>query len=723
MSDNIHLALSKFFTERSKPLNERFPGSYRSLVVETNDPLCMGRIRFKCPELHDHSNLVEDCPWAVPATDLGGPNTGRFTHPCIGDFVWITFEKQHPYGPIWTGFATPTRRRFYTHEQISQKTPISLNDTGKTDTKVVDYDTDYLPKDGRPMAHGWRDRYGNCDIHSSVGFFPKEHNAKPPPADHDAVQGSAFNQQQTKPEVNSPDKKYMARVTKYGQISIQSDQGYQWKKDGEFGEFDGDYAKDEQFEIKRWLYLQKLLNEGSPTGDKRRYEEKTRYGHRFEMRDTGWAQSGPIASKSRAGEYGEARTLSKEAVNDFRWVKLRTKGGMLMQACDKGFDPQNDAYIKRNLLEECGEKSEMEDKYWGGDRDARWYRVFTRYGIKLVLDDRGSDQIEAHKRESPRGNGFLIKGRRSPGSGLKDSTGNPRGYQFEFNENDAANHTSWMSPLGQVIEINDRYQYLMMTGSLGKGWVPKWRGLAENEFVRKPTMIRDPEISTHHLKIDHQNEYIRFKTRGGGGAAPDEIVNPTGIGAAELNQGVEARDGQNGAGPWVEIVDSQHRGMWFSKKEQLGVWRGKKGSNILQLLDDKTKTIVIYNGGANGTIHIYSANDLKITSGGSLQLQAAENITMRAKSIRMHSEGGAKLTVANDVSTNATIKADVVTAFLTGAMPGPGAGTNSPGGQAVSKHNPPTIPSIIEPNDRGETYNGPFEECPIEEVEHSIRKN
>ena len=66
MSDNLNVVWSKFFSHRTRTLWERFPGHYRALVVETNDPLNMYRVRFKCPDLHDFDLPSEDCPWAVP---------------------------------------------------------------------------------------------------------------------------------------------------------------------------------------------------------------------------------------------------------------------------------------------------------------------------------------------------------------------------------------------------------------------------------------------------------------------------------------------------------------------------------------------------------------------------------------------------------------------------------------------------------------------------------
>lgn len=715
MSDNADSVWSKFFNHRTRTLWDRFPGTYRAVVVETNDPLNQYRVRFKCPDMHDFSLPNEDCPWAVPCFDLGGKRAGRFVAPVIGDWIWVTFEKQHPYGPIWTGFANPTRRKVYTYPQISQVTPLSINDDGQLSEKPNDYDDEYLPKDGRPMAHGWQDRYGNLEIHSSVGFFPKEHENPPPPPDHDAITGSAFDQKQKSPEVNNPDKKYMARVTKYGNMFIMSDQGYHWKKEDDLGEFKGDFKEDEEFEIKRWKFLQRLLNDNVPraedeNGDQRKIVQLTRYGNRIELRDTGWAQKGPIESKSRENEFGPAAILSKEDKNDYRWIKIRTKGGMLFQSYDKGFHPQDDVYVKRTLLEESGSRSEMEDKYWG-DRDARWMRMVTRYGIKLVLDDRGSDDKRAHKREDPRGMGVLIKGRRTPAAKKRIAHGNQRGFQWEFNERDDANHTTWCTPLGQTIEMNDRYQYIMITASLGKKWVPKWRYMKDNEYLNKPTMIVDPERKTHHLKIDHDNEYIRLKTRANKGSKPEQPVNPSGVGKKGINQGFEARDGSNGDGPWVELVDCQHRGFWFSKKHNLGIWRARRKKKMYEWFDENLNQIVIYNNESNGTVEIFANKSVNVMSDGDINLRADRHIFMRAARTIQMQASGTKLTITNgNIQTNAIFNGPTVRAFVPGVQAGDGAGEPNPGGETVERIKRPDMPKRFEPTDRAKTYNAPFEE-------------
>jgi hypothetical protein len=554
------------------------------------------------------------------------------------------------------------------------------------------------------------------ELHSAIGFFPVEHTDPPPPNDHDAISGTKFEQKRRKPEVNNPDRKYMARVTKYGHMFIMGDQGYHWKKEDDIGEFAGDFKEDEKFETKRWLFIQRLLNDnvhkaGMKDGDQRKQLLLTRYGHRIEMRDVGWAQQGPISSKSRSGEFGPATVLSKETTNDYRWIKIRTKGGMLFQAYDKGFNPDQDIFIKRKLLEESGSKSELEDKYWGR-RDARWMRMVTRYGFKFVLDDRGSDDKRAHSRELSRGVGILIKGRRTPGSKARRVTGNERGFHFEFNERDDANRTTWCTPMGQIVEMNDRYQYAMMAVSLGDKWVPKWMNIKDNEYLRKPAMMADPERSSHHLKLDHDNEYIRFKTRAGNGARPFRPANNSAVGRFELNQGLEARDGSKGDGAWVELVDCQHRGIWFSKKYQIGIWRSKKKRKMYMWMDEPSKKIVIYNNESRGSIDIYSDMEVNIISNSDVNIRADRNILMKAGNNILMQAGRSTLSLLanNRMISNTTFETRRVNSFFCGVMPGPGAGCSRGGGTAVVRKQRPNLPAKVEPNDRGKTYNKPFEQ-------------
>jgi hypothetical protein len=637
--ENATIGLDRFLLNRERPLNQRFPGTYRAIVVETNDPLDMHRIRFKCPEMHDYDLKPEECPWAVSQFSLGGKRAGSWVSPCIGDWVWITFEKQHPYGPIWTGFCTPTRRKFYSYPAIYGVTPLPVDSNGTITAAPSDYNKDYLPKDSRPMSSGLIDRYGSLDMISSVGFFPVEHKEKPPGADNDPLQSQTstsndgaktpYKQTTLPPEMNNPDGKFMVRLSKYGHLLLMGDQGYHWQvKDtsgsssskSDVGEFYGDSEKDEEWEIKRWKYMQRLINEDAvKDADQRRMMSLTRYGHKFEMRDVGW-------NKTRIGEFDDAQHKISDSSDDERWIKLRTKGGMLFQMSDIGFDSTEDAFVKRKLLDETGTKTEKEDQYWKGD--ARWVRWITRNGFKLVLDDRGSSTTNADTNENPRGYGILLKGRRTPGAQGTTVSGNPRGFFWEFNEKDQVNQTTWGSPLGTTAQINDKIQYFMVANKLA--YPMPWKGITANEFLEDPLVSDNVEKYSHHIKLDFHNQYIRLKSAGGQSTPWGNIVNP--VARQGIQQGLECRDGSLGDDPWTELVDIDDRGLWFSGKKGLTVCRAKQYPYPIKIcwwFDEAKKEIVISNL-ETGKIQISCSGDVEVVAQQDAKVYANRNISMRS---------------------------------------------------------------------------------------------
>lgn len=636
---NLALVWEKFHKTRVVPLFDRFPGYYRAEVVETNDPLQWHRIRFKCPEIHDHDLQAKDCPWADTSPALGGKNAGSWTSPMIGDIVWITWEKNHPYGPIWVGFAMGTRRKRYPLEAIYIESPLAVKEDETADEKPNDYLPDYLAMDRRPMSLGWRDRYGNSEFCSSVGFFPIEHKSAPAELGYDAVSMSQFKAGQGQPQVNMPDRKYAVKISKYGHYQIHSDVGYYWQKNdkGNEGEFKGDADKDRDFEIKRYKYLTRLLNEDKPNSadrDQRRYEIRTRAGHKFEMRDVGYAQKGgglnvctPVTdAKSRQDEYDTPRVLSKWAKTDERWIKWRSKGGHIIQAMDMGFHPEEDKFYMRKLIDETGPDVDEEMASDWVHRDARQIRILTRWGSKFVLDDRGTDGRDAEGQEKPRGNGWLLKTRRS----WQDGGGSPRGFSFDANDKDELDTSRWVSPKSKVVELNDRKDYVMVCTDTKTEISEPWKKLKENEFPLKIAMTEDPEQDTYHLKLDKHNGYLRLKTAAGhdNGRRPD----PEGLEAAQvgLNQGLEARDGRcSTGGPWVEIVDQKHRGIWFVEQEKMGIWRAKQGADGYIFIHDGKNQIVIRNN-MGGKLQIFCQQDVEIISQQNIALKANGKISFKA---------------------------------------------------------------------------------------------
>src|SRR4051812_34038784 len=77
----------------------RFFGKYRGFVTDNQDPLGMGRLQARVPDvLHDVPST-----WALPCAPYAGPNAGFFTVPPKDAGVWIEFEAGDTSHPIWTG--------------------------------------------------------------------------------------------------------------------------------------------------------------------------------------------------------------------------------------------------------------------------------------------------------------------------------------------------------------------------------------------------------------------------------------------------------------------------------------------------------------------------------------------------------------------------------------------------------------------------------------------
>lgn len=605
--DNLDRVFQKFFKERTENLFDRFDGLYRAIVEETNDPLCIGRVRVRIPELHNKDVEVKNLPWAVPNFHVGGKGCGWWSNPIIGDVVWVQFEKNHPYSPIWVGSANPTRRKFYPLPSIHGKTPLSVNNEGKPADSPDDFLQEYLPQDSRPMSFGMKDRYGTFFELNSIGFFPSEHKPAPPPTGTDAVAKSDFKASSSTPSKNSPDLKYAVLNTKYGHTMMFNDVGYEWDK-----EFEGDFNKDQSFEIDRQKYLLRFFNEDAPSGrDQRRTEFRTRYGHKFEMRDVGW-------TKNRPGEYDKQVTLSNESKRDERWLKLRTKDGMLIQSMDHGSDPDKDTFIKRLLKTEKGAEIDGEDADEFKE-DARQIRLVTRHGHKIAIDDRGSDKTDADTKEEPRGNGVLIKTR--------------RGFGLDVNDKDPSNRMMLYTPNSKAIDLNDRFDYVMVTTDTQKKIPEKWKGTKGNEFAKSVTLTMDPETTAYHMKLDRKNKYVSMKTPEG--------------------QGIEMRDKDAPCASFTEITGPEDRGFWMSRDHDLAVWRSKD-AQMYMALDDGQKLILIRNN--NDKIQIISKGNIEVISQAKISMKA-KDISLKADNeICMEAAGTHWVVRGGEVGTNAEIK-------------------------------------------------------------------
>jgi uncharacterized protein involved in type VI secretion and phage assembly len=77
----------------------QFYGKYRGIVSTIQDPLLMGRIKARVPDVMGD----QESGWAMPCAPFGGSGMGFFALPSVGAGVWIEFEYGDPDFPIWTG--------------------------------------------------------------------------------------------------------------------------------------------------------------------------------------------------------------------------------------------------------------------------------------------------------------------------------------------------------------------------------------------------------------------------------------------------------------------------------------------------------------------------------------------------------------------------------------------------------------------------------------------
>lgn len=76
-----------------------FYGKYRGIVTDIQDPLMMGRVKAKVPDVMGD----DESGWAMPCFPFGGPGMGFFGLPKKDAGVWIEFEHGDPDFPIWSG--------------------------------------------------------------------------------------------------------------------------------------------------------------------------------------------------------------------------------------------------------------------------------------------------------------------------------------------------------------------------------------------------------------------------------------------------------------------------------------------------------------------------------------------------------------------------------------------------------------------------------------------
>lgn len=77
----------------------RFFGKYRAVVTDVDDPMKLGRLRARVPDVTGD----QESGWALPCVPFAGEGMGFFALPKKGAGVWIEFEHGDPDYPIWVG--------------------------------------------------------------------------------------------------------------------------------------------------------------------------------------------------------------------------------------------------------------------------------------------------------------------------------------------------------------------------------------------------------------------------------------------------------------------------------------------------------------------------------------------------------------------------------------------------------------------------------------------
>jgi hypothetical protein len=78
------------------PATHGYIGTYRAVVVDTQDPQQANRVAVQLASLG-----VEQPLWAMPGVELGS----EVVLPAVGAAVWVTFDEGALEYPVWVGLA------------------------------------------------------------------------------------------------------------------------------------------------------------------------------------------------------------------------------------------------------------------------------------------------------------------------------------------------------------------------------------------------------------------------------------------------------------------------------------------------------------------------------------------------------------------------------------------------------------------------------------------
>lgn len=104
---------SNLYSNSRPDINNSFPGVYRARVEFNRDPLQIGRVKVRVPQMHgvgdeakgsDTVLKTSELPWASPGSLNGaGYDMGQFLIPMVGSTVFVAFEEGDPEKPVYFG--------------------------------------------------------------------------------------------------------------------------------------------------------------------------------------------------------------------------------------------------------------------------------------------------------------------------------------------------------------------------------------------------------------------------------------------------------------------------------------------------------------------------------------------------------------------------------------------------------------------------------------------
>jgi uncharacterized protein involved in type VI secretion and phage assembly len=103
-----------------------FFGKFRGKVTDNRDPLMLGRLRVKVPDVFGDN----ESGWAMPALPYTGNGVGLFLIPPTDASVWVEFEHGDPEYPIWAG-------GFWAQGELPVSPAVAEMKVLKTDTATI----------------------------------------------------------------------------------------------------------------------------------------------------------------------------------------------------------------------------------------------------------------------------------------------------------------------------------------------------------------------------------------------------------------------------------------------------------------------------------------------------------------------------------------------------------------------------------------------------------